>query len=102
MGLSQVQLVPINDVVEEGSQEGAPGVPCALTRLFGAGGQEGEHLLRGDVGDFPLPEPFSKPFKDEPICGQRIFSPNLPGDTPGMHRQPSRPSWDTSSENFLS
>jgi hypothetical protein len=26
----------------------------------------------------------------------------LPGDTPGMHPQPSRLSWDTSSENLLS
>jgi hypothetical protein len=45
---------------------------------------------RGDVGDFPVPEPCSKPFKDEPIGGRRIFSPNLPGDTPDTHRQPPR------------
>jgi len=72
----QVQLVPINDVVKEGPQESALGVPGALTRLFCAGGQEGEHPLRGDLGDFPLPEPPREPFKDEPIGGQRIFSPN--------------------------
>jgi hypothetical protein len=89
-------------VVKESPQEGAPGVPGALTGLFCEGGQEGEHPLRGDVGDFPLPKPFSEPFKDEPIRGQRIFSPNLPGDIPGMRPQLSRPSWRTSSENFLS
>jgi hypothetical protein len=87
----QVQLVPVNDVVEEGTQERTPGVPGALTGLFCAGGQEGEHPLKGDVGDFPLAEPFSKPFQDEPTSGQRIFSPNLPGDTPSMHLEPSRP-----------
>lgn len=101
-GIPQVQLVPINDVVEEGPQEGAPGVPGGLSGLFCERGQKGEHPPRGDVGDFPLSEPSGEPFKDEPMSGQSIFSPNLPGDSPGKHPQPSRPSWDTSSENFLS
>ena len=72
----QVQLVPINDVVEEGTQERTPGVPGALTGLFCAGGQKGEYPLGGDVGDFPFSEPPREPFKDEPIGGQRIFSPS--------------------------
>jgi hypothetical protein len=100
--IPQVQLVPINDVVEKGPQECAPGVPGALTGLFCVRGQKGKHPLRGDVGDSPFPEPLSEPLKDEPIGGQRIFSPSLPGDTPGMCPQLSRPSWGTSSENFLS
>jgi len=95
-GILEGELITINNVVEEGSKGGTPGVLGALLFPFGKGSEKRENLFRGKFINSRFFKLLSESAKHEPVGSGRIFFPNLPGDTPDRHLLLVRLSWFTS------